>query len=160
MLQENEIRGATLEETYWLIGTQGATQEQMLLMIGKDIIFDDVRSLLGANGQEVQTWNDVDSFMWKNSTRMDPLVVKKIDDKLVHQYIIKKNKVNVMKASQEAKEKEEQTSNEESVGPSSAPITTELPPPRDYRTAADPTDHGRAMREQILNPPPGPCNPQ
>ena len=100
MLQENEIRGATLEETYWLIGTQGATQEQMLLMIGKDIIFDDVRSLLGATGQEVQTWNDVDSFMWKNSTRMDPLVVKKIDDKLVHQYIIKKNKLNVMKASQ------------------------------------------------------------
>ena len=54
----------------------------------------------------------------------------------------------------EAKEKsEEHTSNEEPAGPSSASITTELPPPRDYRTAADPTDHGRAMREQLLRTP-------
>ena len=41
-----------------------------------------------------------------------------------------------------------------------SPKTPELRPHREYRTPWDPTDHGRAMRDQLLRPPPqDPWNP-
>ncbi|CAD6589630.1 MAG: hypothetical protein ASARMPRED_004149 [Alectoria sarmentosa] len=74
----------------------------MVSMMKDTNIKDDVHSILGAHGQGLQTWGDVNAFMMLNAKSLGPGIVDGVKEKLRSEVKDKKKVQELMRALKEA----------------------------------------------------------
>ncbi|CAF9941166.1 MAG: hypothetical protein ALECFALPRED_009017, partial [Alectoria fallacina] len=76
----------------------------MVSMMKDTNIKDDVRHILGAHGQGIQTWGDVNTFMNLNAKYLEPGIVVGVKEKLRGAVKEKKQEQGLIRALKEAQE--------------------------------------------------------